>query len=230
MPKLWGDTLDARGARTIAKSRFGKLSALEPEPFPCCFCDKNRHKIDNAVAEMLGLDPGDSDIQAMLPHAVCQRAQRQWQAEEGTVGADDVRLVEEWENVFVFCDWRNTRIRALGGHINGVAILAAIRPCGIGFLDNRRGWDHGSCMVCSTVVQAIARYHPMNGFGNSAYAPDRPLAPPPHHIIQQRLQRVARGGWRERSEGGFRRFAAAGRLGVGGGDYGGGARRLHRLR
>ena len=60
------DTPDARGARTIAKSRFGKLSALEPEPFPCCFCDKNRHKIDNAVAETLGLDPGDSDIQAML--------------------------------------------------------------------------------------------------------------------------------------------------------------------
>ena len=39
---------------------------MKAEPFPYRFRDKNRRKIDNAVAETLGLDPGDPDIQAPL--------------------------------------------------------------------------------------------------------------------------------------------------------------------
>ena len=67
-PNFGADTPEARGARTVAKSKFPKLSELELEPFPYCFRDKNRHKIDNAAAEMLGLNPDDTDIQAMLAH------------------------------------------------------------------------------------------------------------------------------------------------------------------
>ena len=67
-PNFGADTPEAYMARSVAKSKFGKLSELELEPFPYCFRDESRHKVDNAVAEMLGLDPDDSDIQAMLAH------------------------------------------------------------------------------------------------------------------------------------------------------------------
>ena len=35
-------------------------------PFAACIEDTNRHQIDSVVAEMLGLDPSDDQIQAML--------------------------------------------------------------------------------------------------------------------------------------------------------------------
>ena len=41
---------------------------MELEPFVYCFRDKARHEIDSAVAEMLGLNRIDADVQAMLAH------------------------------------------------------------------------------------------------------------------------------------------------------------------
>ena len=67
-PNFGADTPEAYMARSVAKAKFDKLGELELEPFPYCFRDESRHKIDNAVAKMLGLDPDDSDVQAMLAH------------------------------------------------------------------------------------------------------------------------------------------------------------------
>ena len=53
-------------ARFIADANFDRLSKLDLEPFVYCFRDKNRHEIDNLVAEMLGLDSNDADTQAMM--------------------------------------------------------------------------------------------------------------------------------------------------------------------
>ena len=65
-PNFVDDSPEAERARRIAKEKFNKLSMERLEPFAFCFRDKNRHEIDNIVAEMLGLDPTDEDIQEML--------------------------------------------------------------------------------------------------------------------------------------------------------------------
>ena len=67
-PAFNADTPEAEKARSIADSNFDRLSKLELEPFVYCFQDKNRREIDNVVAEMLGLDPNDADMQAMMQH------------------------------------------------------------------------------------------------------------------------------------------------------------------
>ena len=67
-PAFHADTPEAQRARDIANRNFGKLSRLPLEPFAYCFRDASRHKIDLAVAEMLGLDPGDAAIREMLEH------------------------------------------------------------------------------------------------------------------------------------------------------------------
>ena len=43
-------------ARSVAGLNFAELSALELEPFTYCFRDENRWRIDDVVAEMIGLD------------------------------------------------------------------------------------------------------------------------------------------------------------------------------
>ncbi len=65
-PEFNADTPDAAKAREIASDRFDELSQLELMPFAACIEDTNRHQIDSVVAEMLGLDPSDDQIQAML--------------------------------------------------------------------------------------------------------------------------------------------------------------------
>ena len=65
-PAFHADTPEAQRARDIASQHFDELSRLTLEPFAYCFQDANRHKIDSAVAEMLGLDAQDPAIQAML--------------------------------------------------------------------------------------------------------------------------------------------------------------------
>ena len=65
-PGFSADTPEANRARTLATMWFDSLSKLELEPFGYCFRDRNRHRIDDAVAEMLGLDPKDEGIQDML--------------------------------------------------------------------------------------------------------------------------------------------------------------------
>ena len=39
---------------------------MELEPFAYCFRDENRWRIDDVVAEMVGLDPSDADVADML--------------------------------------------------------------------------------------------------------------------------------------------------------------------
>lgn len=65
-PDFSADTPEAAVARKIAADRFEELSELELKPFAACIEDANRHKIDAVVAEMLGLDPNSSQVQAML--------------------------------------------------------------------------------------------------------------------------------------------------------------------
>ena len=67
-PAFHADTPAAQGARDIAAQYFDELSQLTLEPFAYCFRDANRHRIDDVVAEMLGLDPQDSVIQEMLAY------------------------------------------------------------------------------------------------------------------------------------------------------------------
>ena len=67
-PAFNADTPDAKRARDIAERHFDELADLTLEPFSYCFRDKNRHRIDNVVAEMLGLDPEDETVQEMLTH------------------------------------------------------------------------------------------------------------------------------------------------------------------
>ena len=65
-PAFHADTPEAQRARDIANERFDELARLELQPFAYCFRDANRHRIDNVVADMLGLDPEDAVIQEML--------------------------------------------------------------------------------------------------------------------------------------------------------------------
>lgn len=67
-PAFGTDTPEAQAARQIAKENFGRLANLKLEPFAYCFQDENRRAIDNVVAEMLGLDPDDEEIQQMLDY------------------------------------------------------------------------------------------------------------------------------------------------------------------
>ena len=63
-PDFSEDTAGAH-ARWVAGMNF---ATLELEPFAYCFRDANRRKIDGVVAEMIGLDPNDSDVADMLVH------------------------------------------------------------------------------------------------------------------------------------------------------------------
>lgn len=65
-PDFAADSDAARRALDIAEREFDRLAALELEPFGFCFQDSNRHQIDSAAAEMLGLDPTDELISEML--------------------------------------------------------------------------------------------------------------------------------------------------------------------
>ena len=65
-PAFHADTPEARHAREIAARYFDELAKLELKAFAYCFNDDNRHRIDNVVAEMLGLNPNNSEVQEML--------------------------------------------------------------------------------------------------------------------------------------------------------------------
>ena len=65
-PAFNDETPEAQRARDIAGREFDALSQLELKQFAYCFVDENRHEIDNAVAEMLGLDSSDGNVQRML--------------------------------------------------------------------------------------------------------------------------------------------------------------------
>lgn len=67
-PNFSADSDAARRARSIAAARFDELSRLELQAFPYCFQDEARQMIDNAAAEMLGLNTADPEVQAMLAH------------------------------------------------------------------------------------------------------------------------------------------------------------------
>ena len=67
-PDFGASTAEGRYARSVAKRRFPSLAEMELEPFVYCFRDKARHEIDNAVAEMLGLNQMDTGVQDMLAH------------------------------------------------------------------------------------------------------------------------------------------------------------------
>ncbi len=65
-PDFAADSGAARRALEIAGREFGRLAELELEPFGFCFRDENRQQIDLVAAEMLGLDPEDEGIRALL--------------------------------------------------------------------------------------------------------------------------------------------------------------------
>ena len=65
-PAFNARTPQAKAARKIASDRFSRLNRRRLKPFAACVTDENRKKIDRAVAEMLGLDPTDSQVQSML--------------------------------------------------------------------------------------------------------------------------------------------------------------------
>ena len=65
-PAFNADSPEADRARKIAAEHFDELSRMELMPFASCIIDENRHKIDSVAADLLGLDPEDSQIQAML--------------------------------------------------------------------------------------------------------------------------------------------------------------------
>ena len=67
-PAFHEDTPEASHARALASLHFKELSELPLQPFAYCFRDANRHRIDNVVAEMLGLDPADPAMQEMLAY------------------------------------------------------------------------------------------------------------------------------------------------------------------
>ncbi len=67
-PDFGADTAAGAHARWVAGMNFAGLSALELEPFAYCFRDENRWRIDDVVAEMIGLDPSDLDVADMLAH------------------------------------------------------------------------------------------------------------------------------------------------------------------
>ena len=65
-PDFTADSDAARQALAIAEREFDRLANLELQPFGFCFQDANRHQIDFAAAEMLGLDPNDVGIRERL--------------------------------------------------------------------------------------------------------------------------------------------------------------------
>ena len=67
-PAFHLDTPAAQQARAIADRNFDELARLDLEPLAYCFRDANRHRIDSVVAEMLGLDPQDKEVQDMLAY------------------------------------------------------------------------------------------------------------------------------------------------------------------
>ncbi len=67
-PNFAANDAAAQRALTIAQREFLHLSQLRLEPFAYCFRDANRHRIDDVVAEMLGLDPASAGVQEMLAH------------------------------------------------------------------------------------------------------------------------------------------------------------------
>ena len=67
-PDFGADTAAGNHARWTAGLHFNALADLELEPFAYCFRDENRWRIDEVVAEMIGLDTNDSDVQDMLTH------------------------------------------------------------------------------------------------------------------------------------------------------------------
>ena len=87
-PAFHMDSTAAEAARSIATANFDRLSRLTLEPFVFCFRDKSRHEIDDVVAEMLGLDPSDSDTQAMM-----QRYRMLFASEPNVNGRSD-RILE----------------------------------------------------------------------------------------------------------------------------------------
>ena len=67
-PAFHADTPEAEHARALADRHFQELSELPLQPFAYCFQDANRHRIDDVVAEMLGLDPADPAVPEMLTY------------------------------------------------------------------------------------------------------------------------------------------------------------------
>ena len=67
-PDFGADTAAGVHARWVASMNFAGLSGLELEPFAYCFRDENRWKIDDVVAEMIGLDVKDRSVQEMMTH------------------------------------------------------------------------------------------------------------------------------------------------------------------
>ena len=65
-PNFTADSAAARRAIEIADREFGRLAELRLDPFALCFQDQNRHEIDLAVAEMIGLDPDEPRIRGLL--------------------------------------------------------------------------------------------------------------------------------------------------------------------
>ena len=67
-PDFGADTAAGVHARWVSGLNFAGLSGLELEPFAYCFRDENRWKIDDVVAEMIGLDVKDRSVQDMMAH------------------------------------------------------------------------------------------------------------------------------------------------------------------
>ena len=67
-PAFHADTPEAEHARALADRHFQELSELPLQSFAYCFQDANRHRIDDVVAEMLGLDPADPVVTDMLAY------------------------------------------------------------------------------------------------------------------------------------------------------------------
>ena len=65
-PDFGSDTSAGAHARRVAGLNFAELSVLELEAFAYCFRDENRWRIDDVVAEMIGLDASDADVADML--------------------------------------------------------------------------------------------------------------------------------------------------------------------
>ena len=90
-PNFGADTPEGQAARELAQEKFDRLANLKLEPFSYCFQDKNRHAIDNVVAEMLGLDTADEDVERMLDHY------RTMFASEPSVNGRQKKIVEALE-------------------------------------------------------------------------------------------------------------------------------------
>ena len=67
-PDFGADTTVGTHARSVAGANFAELSELELEPFAYCFRDENRWRIDDVVAEMIGLDVKDRGVREMMAY------------------------------------------------------------------------------------------------------------------------------------------------------------------